>query len=393
MAGTAGAIIIGGGCIGTSVALHLARAGVRDVVLLERQHLCAGTTGQSGAIVRQHYSHPFTAAMARDSLHIFRHWAETIGAGDPRFQETGVLVTVGAADVAGLRANVAMQRGLGINTHLLTPDDLRALEPRLMVDDITLACWEPTAGYADAVATVHAFATAARGAGATIREGVTVTTILHGGGRIVGVETTEGELHAPVVVNAANVWGVALLRQVGVELAITPSRHPMAALRRPDDFGPVHPIVLDMHRNTYLRPHAGEVTLVGSLSGDDDHLFADPDTFEPGVSRAEIARFRREGAVRLPALAGAIAQGGWAGIYDGTADAHPVLDAVPGVDGYYCALGFSGHGFKLSPVFGALLARRIVGGPDAAPELHPLRLARFAEGDLVTTQYPAGVLA
>ncbi len=163
MAGTtAAAVVIGGGCIGTSIALHLAREGVRDVVLLERAHLCAGTTGQSGAIVRQHYSNAFTAAMARDSLAIFRNWGDTIGAGDPRFIESGVLVTVGEGDAVGLRANVAMQQGIGIDTQLMSPDDVRELDPHLRTDDFTLGCWEPTAGYADPVATVHAYGLAAR---------------------------------------------------------------------------------------------------------------------------------------------------------------------------------------------------------------------------------------
>src|SRR6476661_306859 len=124
MTETAGVVVIGGGCIGTSIALHLAREGVRDVLLLERAYLCAGTTGQSGAIIRQHYSNDFTAAMARDCLTIFRNWGDTIGGGDPRFQEIGVLVTVGEADTAGLKANVAMQRRLGIETHLLAPSEV-----------------------------------------------------------------------------------------------------------------------------------------------------------------------------------------------------------------------------------------------------------------------------
>src|SRR3954470_12330885 len=129
MAERAAVVVIGGGCIGTSIALHLAREGVRDVILLERAYLCAGTTGQSGAIVRQHYSNDFTAAMARDCLHVFRNWGDAIGAGDPNFTESGVLITVGAGDTDSLRANVAMQQGLGIDTYLLTPDDVRSLDP------------------------------------------------------------------------------------------------------------------------------------------------------------------------------------------------------------------------------------------------------------------------
>ncbi len=393
MAETADVVVIGGGCIGTSIALHLAREGVRDVLLLERAHLCAGTTGQSGAIVRQHYSNAFTAAMARDSLQIFREWGDRIGGGDPRFTESGVLVTVGETDTDGLRANVAMQQGLGIATQIVTPDDIRALDPRLRADDIALGCWEPTAGYADPVATVYAYAAAARAAGVTIREGVTVMDVLRGGDRVRGVRTNAGEVAAPVVVNAGNIWGVALLRRAGLDLPIAPSRHPMAALRRPDDACAPHAVVLDMHRNAYLLPHAGDVTLCGSIAGEDDTIYADPDAYNQGVTRAEIQRFQVEGAYRMPALARSVAQGGWAGIYDGSADNHPVLDAVPGVAGYYCAVGFSGHGFKLSPVFGALMAQLITGGPQAAPALRPFRATRWAENDPIGTQYAAGVLA
>jgi sarcosine oxidase, subunit beta len=393
MAETAGAVVIGGGCIGTSIALHLARAGVRDVLLVERAYLCAGTTGQSGAIVRQHYSNDFTAAMARDSLAIFRDWAERIGGGDPRFTQSGVLVTVGEADTDGLRANVAMQQGIGIDTRIVTPDDIRALDPRLRTDDIALGCWEPTAGYADPVATVHAYAAAARAAGVTIREGVEALAVLHAHGRVRSVRTSAGEIAAPVVVNAGNIWGVALLRQAGLDLPIAPSRHPMAALRRPDDASAPHAVMLDMHRNTYLLPHAGDVTLCGSIAGEDDTIYADPETYNRGVTRAEIERFQTEGAARMPALARSVAQGGWAGIYDSSADNHPVLDAVPGIAGYYCAVGFSGHGFKLSPVFGALMAALITGGTAAAPALHPFRATRWAENDPIGTQYAAGVLA
>ncbi len=397
---TAGAIIIGGGCIGTSIALHLARAGVRNVLLLERAHLCAGTTGQSGAIIRQHYSHAFTAIMARDSLHVFRHWRESIGYGDPRFVQSGVLVTAGEADADALRANVAMQQGVGIDTHLLTPDDVRALDPRITTDDLALACWEPTAGYADPVATVFAFVAAARAAGVTIREGATVTDVRHASGRVRGVTVVSGAtgatvetVDAPIVVNAANIWGVGLLRRAGLELPIIATRHPMAALRRPEGFGPAHTVILDMARATYLLPRGDDTSLVGSINGADDAITADPDTYAPGVSRAEIAHFTTEGVRRVPALAGAVAQGGWAGLYDSSADAHPVLDEVPGIAGYYCAVGFSGHGFKLSPVFGQLLAARIIAGPDAAPALAPLRATRFADGTALDTRYTAGVLA
>src|SRR6266568_5935785 len=176
MSTTADIIIIGGGVMGASIAYHLAKQGDRQVMLLERQALCNGTTGRSGAIVRQHYSNDFTTRMARDCLAVFQHFDELIG-GDCGFVTTGMVVMVGEQGGEALRVNVKMQQEQGVDTRLLQPDEVSEAAPGYSGAGVALACYEPGTGVADPMATTHCFAKRAHDFGATIFEGVTVTQI------------------------------------------------------------------------------------------------------------------------------------------------------------------------------------------------------------------------
>jgi len=370
-------VIIGAGVIGTSIATHLALRGERPLVL-ERHHVCAGTTGQSGGVLRQHYTNPATAALARDALHIFKSWHERYE-GSPGFVQTGVMLTAGADSEAGVRANVAMHQTLGIETELLSAAAATTIENRIELAGCTAVSWEPTAGVADPVATNQAFAATARSLGVDIREGVEVTAIEMASGAVSGVLTSTGRIAADIVINAAGAWGLPLMAALGHNLPITFSRHPMALIHRPAEAIALHPVVLDVHTDSYYLPR-GNMTLVGKLGTMPHDRDVDPDTYERGVTNAELARYRSAAQARFPSLARGIGLGGWAGIYDDSADAHPIVDAVPGATGLYCALGLSGNCFKLSPVIGDLLAERVVAGPAAASSLDLFRFDRFAEG-------------
>jgi sarcosine oxidase, subunit beta len=383
-------IIIGGGCHGASLAYHLALRGVRDVALVERRGLAGGNTGKSGAIVRQHYSTPATARLAHRALRVFENFRNIVGGDiDPGFRRTGMLVLAGPRDAAVLRANVEMQQGLDIGTELIDPASVREIEPRLALDPGAAVCWEPGAGYADPVATTAAYAYAAQRLGATLHLGVTVTAIRVENGRVRGVETDHGFMPAERVAVVANAWGPALLAPLGVDVPIVPSRHPIVQLRQPADFGAPHPVIIDLTRKIYLRPDGATTTWVGSVDDADAAQPAPVDGYHEGVTQDEVATFSRSAATLLPALGPAIHKGGWAGLYDVTPDWQPVVGAAPGLAGLYLALGFSGHGFKLCPVFGDLLAQLITTGD--SPDLHPYRPTRFAEGDLTQGLY-AGVV-
>jgi len=285
----------------------------------------------------------------------------------------------GPESEAEVRANVAMQQSLGIETSVMTADEAASIDPRIQLSDCTAICYEPTAGVADPIETNHAFAATARSLGVEIRENVTVNSIEVKSGRIAGLRTSNGDLAADVVVDAAGAWGPRFLETLGHDLPITFTRHPMALIRRPPMESDRHPAVLDVHTDSYFLPR-GDMTLVGKLGTMPDDMDIDPDSYERGVSNSEIERYRESARRRMPFLDCGTLLGGWAGIYDDSVDAHPIIDAVPGADGLYCALGMSGNCFKLSPVIGDLLAQRIIGGPSQAAALNLFRFNRFSDG-------------
>ncbi len=391
MTETADVLIIGGGVMGASIAYQLAKQHAGRIVLLERQALGNGTTGRSGAIVRQHYSNEFTVRMAKASLAVFQHFDDLVG-GDCGFITTGMLVMVDEQGAEALRANVAMQQDQGVNTKLINAEEISQVAAEYNGEGVALACYEPDTGVADPMATTHCFAKRARDYGATIREGVAVTRILTQNGRVTGVQTSQGDVHAAIVVLAANVWSMALAQAIGIALPIMATRHPMTVLRRPHDFGGrqgLHAVGLDLTRHIYLRPDLGGVTLVGST--EDVFVASDPDNYAQGLTEEEIAHFRRMAGRSIPALARAVPRGGWAGIYDDTPDYHPILDRLAAYEGLYCAVGFSGHGFKLSPIVGEWMAQFILTGskPD---DLQYFAYDRFAEGKEIRPRYTSGVL-
>jgi sarcosine oxidase subunit beta len=391
MSETADIVIIGGGVIGASIAYQLAKQQDGRVVLFERQALCNGTTGRSGAIVRQHYSNQFTIRMAKASLEVFQHFDDVVG-GDCGFLTTGMVVMVGEDGAEALRANVAMQQGQGVNTSLIGAEEIGQVATGYSGEGVALACYEPDTGVADPMATTHCFARRARDYGAIIREGVAVTRIVTKGGRVVGVQTSEGDVQSPVVVLAANAWSVALAQDINVALPVMATRHPMLALRRPDDFGGrrgLHAVGLDLTRHIYLRPDLGGMTLVGS--SDDVLVASDPDHYAQGLTEEEIAHLRDMAGGSIPALARAVPRGNWAGIYDDTPDYHPILDRLAYV-GLFCAVGFSGHGFKLSPLVGQWMAQLVLTGkkPD---DMQHFAFNRFSrKGKEIRPRYASGVL-
>lgn len=391
MSETADIIVIGGGVMGASIAYHLAREGGGKVVLVERQGICNGTTGRSGAIVRQHYSNEFSIRMAMKGLRVFQHFGWMIG-GDCGFVTTGMIVMIDEQGADALRANVEMQQEQGVDTCLLEPGEIAEAAPGYSGEGVALACYEPETGVADPMATTFCFAQRARELGATIYEGTPVARILTDGERVTGVETVRGEIAAGVVVVAANVWSVGLVAPLGIMLPITPTRHPMMAMRRPNDYGGrigLHAVGLDLTRDIYLRPDIGGITLVGSS----ENVFeaSDPDNYAQGLSETEIASFRSRAGGSIPALARAVPRGGWAGIYDDTPDFHPILDRLAPYEGLYCAAGFSGHGFKLSPVIGEWMAQFILTGKKPKDMEH-FAFDRFAHGREIRPRYSSGVL-
>jgi sarcosine oxidase subunit beta len=256
---------------------------------------------------------------------------------------------------------------------------LKALVPAMTVDDLAVAAHEPESGYADAASTTNALAASARELGATIVQHVPVEAILVGGGRVTGVRTTAGEIHAPTVVVCAGLWAPALLAPLGVAVPVAPTRHQMCFFRRPPGFDG-HPGMIDRPSGTYMRPETGNLTIVG-LSAYQEVV--DPDQYNEGADAQEVMRNAELIAHRFPIMEHGLSMGGYSGVYDVTPDHEPVLGPIPEYRGLHADFGWSGHGFKHSPAIGAIMAESVLEGQAAGWDLKPFRWSRFRDGDLL----------
>jgi len=383
---TADVVIIGGGATGASTAYHLAKRGVKRVVLVEKQFLASGPTGRSSACVRQHYSTPETCRLVLKALRFFERFEEHTGGRTAGFVRTGYLLGVDDRLRTPMETSVALQRAEGIDSRLITPAEARAIEPRLAIEDLTAACYEPDAGYADPAQTTAGFAGAARELGLTVMEETSVTGIRVAGGRVTAVETSRGAIETRTVVNAAGTWAQHLGRMVGVELPITVCRHKIALVGWPADARGPHPMVYDFVTNIYTRPETGDMILVGPLDSEELQDRADPDAYREGLNFDEKTDLLARAATRFPVLERAAVEKAYAGCFDVTPDWHPVIDAT-GPEGFHVAAGFSGHGFKLSPAIGEMVAALVTDGKKPGDDVHAFRLSRFAEGKPIRGTY------
>lgn len=415
-------VIVGGGIMGTAIAVELARVldPLRDpIVLFERSHVGAGSTGRSGAILRTHYADRAVAAMARDSLRSYASFEARSGRAIG-FRRCGCLTLAGPAQrdwIARIERSVAMQRELGIRTEILRSEALRALLPGIEVASGTLGAWEPDSGFVDPVRTVEAFAALARVYGATTRIGVEVSEILVRGGRAIGVRTPAGDVDAESVVAVAGPWSGGLLARAGVDLPLKilrPENHFLAirgkpidaiggpaledpASHAPMDRGPcgeawsawtdetreesvrgLHPVLIDLEHGFYCRCDPDRrAARVGAIEYARDAELATPEPFAEEIDDATKLWARTALARRVPEYADAPDAGSIAGWYTLTPDAQAVIGPAPGVAGLLVVTGFSGHGFKLAPSVGEGVRQMVLGEPVSAFDAGFFSPARF----------------
>ncbi len=389
-------VVIGGGVIGVSIAYHLARFGCRRVLLLERGQLGGGTTAQSSCILRTHYSVPENVALAKAALGVFNGFATYLGDAEAEsgYNRCGMLLVApeGPRAVA-LRETLAVERGLGVDARDVTADDARAIHPFVQFDDIAAIGWEPEAGYADAHLTLRAFASAAKRLGATLREGVAVTGLLRGErGRVIGARTIRGDISAGLVISAQNIWSREVAAWTGVAVPLTLSRHAVFTLEGPEPYTRDLPVLKDLASpgKLYMRSYGGRQLLVGD--GNEGETIGEPDTEQADVALDYVAELGAQVAHRMPVFRTAGLATSWTGVYDVTPDWNPVLGPLPGIDGIHVAFGFSGHGFKLSPVVGRIVAQSALGMATDFP-MEPYSLNRFSGGRLLRGRYGAGAVS
>jgi sarcosine oxidase subunit beta len=379
------AVVIGGGCMGASTAFHLARQGL-DVVLVEKHHIGSGATGHSGAIVRQHYESRVGIRLARDSLAFFSRFEGETGLPCD-FRRTGFLSGSRERDLPAFEALLELLRSEGVGAERLGPEEATEMEPQLDVSDYAALVHDPDAGYADPIATAAGFAEAAGRSGAAVLEGRGAREIVIRKGRVAGVRLPgDGTIASERVVLAAGNWTPAIARGAGVRLPVRFVRGEVAILRRPPGFGAPPRIHFDFYADTYSRPEAEKDVLVGYMDTDPRKAVRGPELRDNSIAAATVRDLKARLGRRFPIMARAQPRGGWSGLYDVTPDAYPIVDSV-GPEGLFVAVGFSGHGFKLCPEVGRLLAEFAASGrrPEA---LDALRASRYRERKPVVPDAP-----
>lgn len=388
---TADVVVIGGGINGSCTAYSLAQRGGKNILLIEKGHIASGPTGRSSGVVRQHYSHETLASMARDSVQVWRNFDERIG-GDAGFVQCGVIFFAGEGESQSLRKTTSMMQRIGIETQILSREDLVKMEPVLFADDIECGAYEPEGGYADPALAANSFAEAARRCGVEIMQRTTVVGLKVEKGAIRGVATDRGEISTDCVVNVAGPWGADIAAMVGVHIPIAPSNHPVVILERPQRWSQPTPVWGDLVNGWYFKPERATGIMVGSLLDIHNEEPKVIEDFPTTPSYAEVEDYSAGILKRFPIMKDGLAQGGWCGVYDVTPDWQPVIDKIAEVNGFYCAVGFSGHGFKIGPAVGQIVSELVVDGKCSRYDIHLFRHGRFAEKRSSRGSYAYGII-
>ncbi len=365
-------VIIGAGLVGLSTAYCLARKGFKDVVVLEREATHAqGSSGRSAGGVRLEFSNPSSVRFSQFGLDVFQRFQDEFGIS-AGFKPCGYLfVTSRPATIEALRGPLSMQHQLGVPSELLPADEVRRRFSYIDLPDLAGALYGPQDGVGDPAAVAYGYIRRARELGVTVRFGETVTGIETEDGRVTAVTTPHGRIETRVIVNAAGPQARAVAHMAGVDLPVLPYRRSVYVTGAFDALPTAMPMTLDLDTTSYLR-REGRSILLG---------MSDPD--EPSSENVETDRDALEKIVStvlpwVPALETAAIMRGWAGLYEVSPDDTAIIGPVDGLEGFYCANGFSGHGFMHAPATGRVMAE-LIAGEEPFVDLGPFRLSRFQD--------------
>lgn len=377
MARTSDVVIVGGGVVGVSAAYHLAAAGAGSVLLLERaDELGTGATGACAGGFRHQFSSEINIRLSLASVPMITGFEETHGIPLDLTQHGYLFLVRGEERWDAFVAASELQRSLGVDARLLSPQDAAELVPGISSEGIVGAAYCPDDGIADPSGLTLGYATAARRAGAVIQVGVEVTGVRVDGGRVAGVRTSAGDVDTRVVVNAAGPWAGALAATAQVELPLEPVPRNVVTTGPFPGVPERRTLVIDAETSFYFhREGAGVLMGMGSPS--------ERSSFDTRPDEAFIAEQIVPTAVRVfPPLEHAGIARTWAGLYEMTPDRHPIIGQAPTLEGFYLANGFSGHGFQHAPIVGKLLAEIILEGRASTVDISRFGLERFVKGDL-----------
>ncbi|KAB3526779.1 NAD(P)/FAD-dependent oxidoreductase [Alkaliphilus serpentinus] len=376
MVKTADVVIIGGGISGVAIAYNLAKKGIKDVVVIEKNYLASGATGRCGAGIRQQWGTEMNCRMSKYSCEAFETLKEDLDYdGDIEFKQGGYLIISSTEkEHEQFKKNIALQNSLGIQSKLLTLDEAKEVVPFLNTDGLISATFHQKDGHLNPFHTTQAYAEAAKRLGAQIHTFTEVTDIIVENGKIKGVKTNRGDIATNVVVNAAGGYSQLIGNMVGLELPVFSERHQILVTEAVEPI--LDPMVMSFSLNLYCQqvPHGGFIMGRGDEGEPRDLRITSGWHFVEEMTKT-ITRV-------LPPLKNVRFLRQWAGLYNITPDRQPIYGPVDEVEGFYLAIGFSGHGFMLAPATGIVIAESIIGEKTTLP-IDMLHINRFKEGNLI----------
>ena len=378
-------VILGAGIMGASIAFQLSRQSDKKVAVIDARRPVGGMSGRTFGQIRQHYSNALMVELSIRGFDTLENWNERVGVGDPGYVKMGYMLFVAANQIDALKRNIELGRGLGVDTRFVEPDEIQQVEPGITVNGLTGACYEPDAGYIDVTRMVLSWLTAAQTSGVQLLTPLTATAITTESGRVTGVITDEGVVTAPVVINATGAWGRDLLGTLDLDVPLKNTRLDMTYI----DTGQgsvIRSCVTDGVSNVVMRPHWGSMMLVAAYPPESIPTDDPVGPVEEEAYERHHERMRRAFQDRIPQLRGFQVHSNISGAYDVTPDFHPIVGWAPAVEGLYLAMGFSGHGLKLSPGIGEAVAAMVL-EREPPIDISALRYERFAENDLMYLAY------
>ncbi len=372
-------VIVGAGIMGLSVAYHLARHGVKDVLVVDKSYLCGGASGRNGGGIRAQWSSEANVRLMQESIRLCRDFANEFKI-NVWLRQGGYLFLARTAERAkSLEASCALQRECGLTTRMLTPREAQKIVPELSTEGVVATSYNPDDGVVFPWPFVWGFAQAAQKLGVEIATFTEVTGIEVRGTTIEAVHLLkDGQRHlvrTHKIVNAAGAWSPELAKMVGVELPNKPHRHEICSTEPLKPW--LKPLVADLTNGLYFSQSTrGEI--VGGIGQERVKEGLNHDS-----SFAFLGLYAKALVATCPVLGEVKVLRQWSGCYDITPDANPIVGGVDDIEHFYQVSGFMGHGFMMAPVVGKLLAEHIA-KQTQLPMFERWNLRRFKEGKLLS---------
>jgi sarcosine oxidase subunit beta len=369
-------VIIGGGCIGCSTAFHLTQMGKTDILVIERNFLASGATGRCGGGIRAQWSTEGNIKLAKLSISEFENFKQLTGA-DIQFRQGGYLLPAYTQEmVEQFKTNIALQNRFGVPSRLIDVNEVAEIVPMMNRSETLAAAFCQTDGVANPFLVTDGYANASKQKGADFLLRRSVTGFKKKGNLLKEVILDDGtSISCGIVLNAAGAWAGEITKLLGTEIPVTPFRHQIMVT---EPLEIIHkPMVIDLYHNIYFS-QAEEGGFIAGQTDEDEKP-----SFNMKNSWRFIAEISRKLLYHYPSLEKVNVLRQWAGLYAVTPDAQPILGRVNEYENFFCATGWSGHGFMISPAVGQIMAELLAYGETKTLPIDDYSVERFKKGEFV----------